>query len=148
MVRTAACRDDWRRVGGSGDARGRFNGKFCVRIRRWIWRLSWSRYWIWLRIGDTSGSQVVSCGQEGLIAGLVVSGFGLASVYIAPLATYLIGAYGINMTVIGLGIGFLVVVCGLAQLLVAPPQGYIPEGTAKPVAGQSQLTRTSVQVKC
>ena len=67
--------------------------------------------------------------KTGLIAGLVVSGFGLASVYIAPLATKLIGLYGINATVIGLGVGFLVVVCGLAQLLAAPPKGYVPQET-------------------
>ena len=65
--------------------------------------------------------------KTGLIAGLVVSGFGLASVYIAPLATKLIGLYGIDNTVIALGIGFLVVVCGLAQFLTPPPKGYVPQ---------------------
>jgi OFA family oxalate/formate antiporter-like MFS transporter len=70
--------------------------------------------------------------KTGLIAGLVVSGFGLASVYIAPLATALIKSYGINVTVISLGIGFLVIVCGLAQLLKTPPAGYVPAGTPKP----------------
>jgi MFS family permease len=75
--------------------------------------------------------------KTGLIAGLVVSGFGLASVYIAPLATFLIESYGINVTVISLGVGFLVIVCGLAQLLAPPPKGYVPEGTPKPGAGGS-----------
>jgi OFA family oxalate/formate antiporter-like MFS transporter len=70
--------------------------------------------------------------KTGLIAGLVVSGFGLASVYIAPLATSLIKTYGIDITVISLGIGFLVIVCGLAQLLSPPPKGYVAEGTPKP----------------
>jgi OFA family oxalate/formate antiporter-like MFS transporter len=69
--------------------------------------------------------------KTGLIAGLVVSGFGLASVYIAPLATFLIKTYGIDVTVISLGVGFLIVVCGLAQLLTPPPKGYVPEGTPK-----------------
>lgn len=73
--------------------------------------------------------------KTGLIAGLVVSGFGLASVYIAPLATWLIKNYGINFTVIALGIAFLVVVCGLAQLLTPPPPGYRPGGSAKLAAG-------------
>jgi OFA family oxalate/formate antiporter-like MFS transporter len=73
--------------------------------------------------------------KTGLIAGLVVSGFGLASVYIAPLETYLIKTYGIDVSVMILGVGFLVVVCGLAQLLVVPPKGYVPAGTPKPVAG-------------
>lgn len=58
--------------------------------------------------------------KTGLIAGLVVSGFGLASVYAAPLATWMIGSFGIPTTVIALGIAFLVVVVALAQLLRAP----------------------------
>jgi len=67
--------------------------------------------------------------RTGLIAGLVVSGFGLASVYVAPLATWLIGTVGLSSTVMILGVGFLVVVCGLAQWLRPPPDGYVPEGT-------------------
>ncbi|MGA1235739.1 MAG: MFS transporter, partial [Limisphaerales bacterium] len=55
--------------------------------------------------------------NTGLIAGLVVSGFGLASVYAAPLAKYLTSAYGLPTMVLSFGIGFLIVVVGLAQLL-------------------------------
>jgi len=66
--------------------------------------------------------------KTGLIAGLVVSGFGLASVYISPLATWLIGTYGIATTVLAFGVGFLVVVTGLAQLLKPPPPGYLAVG--------------------
>ena len=58
--------------------------------------------------------------KTGLIAGIVVSGFGLASVYVAPLATWLIGAAGLTNTVLILGIGFFVVVVGLAQFLRVP----------------------------
>lgn len=65
--------------------------------------------------------------KTGLIAGLVVSGFGLASVYIAPLSNYLIGAYGLSTSMMIFGGAFMVVVCGLAQFLVNPPQGYSPE---------------------
>jgi len=72
--------------------------------------------------------------RTGLIAGLVVSGFGLASVYAAPLCRVLIGNYGVATTMLSLGIGFLLVVVGLAQLLQAPPSGYVPEGSA-PAAG-------------
>jgi MFS transporter, OFA family, oxalate/formate antiporter len=74
--------------------------------------------------------------KTGLIAGLVVSGFGLASVYSAPLATYLTYAFGLPTMVMIFGIGFLIVVVGLAQLLAPPPKGYIPPGTpaAKPGA--------------
>jgi nitrate/nitrite transporter NarK len=75
--------------------------------------------------------------KTGLIAGLVVSGFGLASVYIAPLAATLIKAVGLSNAVLIFGIGFLVIVVALAQLLKAPPAGYVPAGTAapKPSAG-------------
>ncbi|HOD82403.1 MAG: putative MFS-type transporter YhjX [Planctomycetes bacterium ADurb.Bin126] len=69
--------------------------------------------------------------KTGLIAGLVVSGFGLASVYIAPLAKWLIGSYGVPVTVLAFGIGFLVVVVGLAQLLKPPPKGFVPQDPAK-----------------
>ena len=58
--------------------------------------------------------------KTGLIAGIVVSGFGLASVYAAPLAKWLIASYGIGKMMLILGIGFFIVVVSLAQLLKAP----------------------------
>lgn len=66
--------------------------------------------------------------KTGLIAGLVVSGFGLASVYAAPLSEWLIYRFGLATAVLLLGLLFLIVVCSLAQLLVAPPKGYVPAG--------------------
>lgn len=68
--------------------------------------------------------------KTGLIAGLVVSGFGLASVYIAPLSSYLIHTVGLSAAMMIFGGAFIVVVCGLSQFLVNPPAGYSPE--AKP----------------
>jgi MFS family permease len=64
--------------------------------------------------------------QTGLIAGLVVAGFGLASVYIAPTAQALLGAYGVSMTMIIFGVAFFFIVVSLAQLLRNPPAGYVP----------------------
>jgi len=58
--------------------------------------------------------------KTGLIAGIVVSGFGLASVYAAPLAKWLTAQLGLPIMMRILGIAFLVVVVGLAQLLRAP----------------------------
>ena len=58
--------------------------------------------------------------KTGLIAGIVVSGFGLASVYAAPLAQWLLENYGIAVMLQVLGVGFLIVVVALAQLLKAP----------------------------
>ncbi len=72
--------------------------------------------------------------KTGLIAGLVVSGFGLASVYIAPLAKSLIAVYGVPTTMLVLGIGFLLVVVGLAQLLKPPPKGYVPQDVTQAAA--------------
>ncbi|MGV8059264.1 MAG: OFA family MFS transporter [Smithellaceae bacterium] len=87
--------------------------------------------------------------KTGLIAGLVVAGFGLASVYIAPLATYLLKAFstttvatltdgsaqevvnmGISQTMLVFGISFLIIVVGLAQFMKNPPAGYVPAGGA------------------
>ena len=70
--------------------------------------------------------------KTGLIAGIVVAGFGIAPVYIAPLASYLIGVFGIQKSMVFLGIGFTIVVCGLSFLLANPPQGYVPAEPADP----------------
>lgn len=77
--------------------------------------------------------------RKGFITGLVVAGFGLASVYIAPLTQWLLGTYGIASTFRLLGIGFLLAITALAQLLVNPPAGHVPvaraTGTATTAAG-------------
>lgn len=67
--------------------------------------------------------------KTGLVAGIVVAGFGLASVYVAPLANALISANGVQSTFLTLGLAFLVVVVLLAQLLNLPPNGYVPVAT-------------------
>lgn len=66
--------------------------------------------------------------KTGLVAGIVVSGFGLAPVYIAPLATYLLGTVGLQQTMLVLGVAFVLVVCSLSLLLRNPPAGYRPGG--------------------
>ncbi len=62
--------------------------------------------------------------KTGLIAGLVVAGFGLAPVYLAPTSNYLLEHFKVNTSMLVLGIAFVVIVCGLAQLLKNPPAGY------------------------
>lgn len=64
--------------------------------------------------------------RRGLVTGLVVSGFGIASVYIAPLTQTLLGAYGIPRTFRTLGTAFLISTVVLAQFLKNPPAGYLP----------------------
>jgi len=79
--------------------------------------------------------------KTGMIAGIVVSGFGLALAYAAPLCSWMIAQFGLSVTVRYLGIAFLVIVCGLAQILKPPPQGYVPAGSkpsTTPVAGDKK----------
>jgi MFS family permease len=66
--------------------------------------------------------------RTGLVAGIVVAGFGLASVIWAPLATLLIGRVGIAKTMMILGGVFALAVVVLSQLLRNPPAGYRPPG--------------------
>lgn len=68
--------------------------------------------------------------KTGLIAGIVVSGFGLASVYIAPLAKYLLGSYGLQQSMLFFGIAFAVVVIGFGMLVSNPPAGYVADPDA------------------
>lgn len=63
--------------------------------------------------------------KTGLIAGLVVAGFGLAPVYLAPVSQYLLGHYHLKSSMLILGVAFGVIVCGLAQLLRNPPAGFV-----------------------
>jgi MFS transporter, OFA family, oxalate/formate antiporter len=64
--------------------------------------------------------------RTGMIAGLVVSGFGLAAVYASPLTKWLIKDFGLQTTMMILGVVFLFIVVSLSQFLTAPPKGYIP----------------------
>ena len=64
--------------------------------------------------------------RMGLIAGLVVSGFGLASAYISPLASAMLSGLGVSKAMLVFGIAFFVVVVVLSQLLVDPPAGFNP----------------------
>jgi len=63
--------------------------------------------------------------KTGLIAGLVVAGFGLAPVYLAPTSDYLLRNYGVLKSMLIFGVAFAVIVCGLAQLLKNPPRDYV-----------------------
>jgi len=77
--------------------------------------------------------------KTGMIAGIVVAGFGLASVYIAPLSNFLIARFGLSRSMLIFGVAFLGVVCFLARFLVNPPAGFKPEG-AQPPAGKTTTT--------
>jgi len=63
--------------------------------------------------------------KTGLIAGLVVAGFGLAPVYLAPTSDFLLHNYGLLKSMLIFGVTFTFIVCCLAQFLVNPPAGYV-----------------------
>jgi len=69
--------------------------------------------------------------RKGLITGIVVAGFGLASVYIAPLTTWLLATQEISGTFRLLGFAFLAATVLLAQFLVNPPAGFTPLETVR-----------------
>ena len=73
-------------------------------------------------------------GRKGLITGIVVSGVGLAAVYIAPLTQYLLKATSISTTFLILGVGTLVLVSLLSQFLANPPASYTPAASVAPGA--------------
>jgi len=66
--------------------------------------------------------------KKGMVTGLVVAGFGLASVYIAPLTKTLISSFGVSQAFLMEGIAFLIVTSLLAQLIKNPPPSYVPKG--------------------
>lgn len=76
--------------------------------------------------------------KTGLIAGLVVAGFGLASVYIAPLSEYLLNQHGVLPAMLFYSLFFVVVVCGLSLFLTNPPAGYTPVSSKAQASGASK----------
>jgi MFS transporter, OFA family, oxalate/formate antiporter len=70
--------------------------------------------------------------KKGLITGIVVSGVGLAAVYMSPLTAYLLKTISIQQTFLSLGIGAVVLVALLAQLLSNPPAGYVAAPAPSP----------------
>ncbi|POQ99642.1 MFS transporter [Alkalispirochaeta sphaeroplastigenens] len=68
--------------------------------------------------------------RSGLIAGIVVSGFGLAPLYIAPLANFLLGQLSLSRVLALFGGAFLLIVSVLSLFLKNPPAGFSPEAEA------------------
>ncbi len=62
--------------------------------------------------------------KRGLISGIVVSGFGLAGIYIAPLTTFLIGNFGLETTFFILGICFCIAIFLFNLIIDNPPVEY------------------------
>ena len=111
-----------------------------------VWISQTTNYWAWVvGFGVMAGTGIgfgysaatppalkwFSPAKTGLIAGVVVSGFGLASVYIAPLAKYLLATVGLQQAMMYFGIAFAVVVSGLGMLISNPPEGFVADPNAK-----------------
>jgi MFS family permease len=71
--------------------------------------------------------------KKGMITGFVVAGFGLSTLYMAPLANYLLNTIGLANAFKLLGVLFLCIVTILAQLLIAPQTA--SESEAVPAQG-------------
>lgn len=67
---------------------------------------------------------------KGVVTGLVVAGFGVAAVYVAPATSLLIDSFGIFPTFRILGIFVLVVGLPLSMLITNPPAGYVAQPPA------------------
>lgn len=65
--------------------------------------------------------------KKGLAVGLTIIGFGLSPLIMAPLDNYLIGLYGVRLTLRILGMAFAVLILGIAIALKLPPQDWHPQ---------------------
>ena len=84
--------------------------------------------------------------RKGLITGIVVSGVGMAAVYIAPLTQYLLNVTTIPNTFLILGLGTTVLVSLLSQALANPPAGCstAPIGAAETAVAGAPAARPSL----
>jgi OFA family oxalate/formate antiporter-like MFS transporter len=83
--------------------------------------------------------------KRGLIAGLVVGGYGGAALYVSPLGAYLIQSGGISYSFFFLGILFAAVTIVAGQLLAWPEAGYVPPAApVKPGAAPAAAGLTKV----
>lgn len=73
--------------------------------------------------------------KTGLVAGLVVGGFGLAPVYLSPLSKYLLSTHGLRGAMFIYSVAFALAVCTLAQLLANPPPTPTGAGRATTAPG-------------
>ncbi len=64
--------------------------------------------------------------KKGMVSGLIVGGFGLGAVYVAPLTKALVNSFDIQTAFVILGTGIIIVSVGLGMTVVNPPEGYKP----------------------
>lgn len=69
--------------------------------------------------------------KKGMVTGLSVAGIGVSAIVYSPICNALLESYGIAKTFIILGVGALVIMISLSQILRNPPAGYVPAGGGK-----------------
>ncbi len=80
--------------------------------------------------------------QRGLVAGLVVSGYGGAALYISPLARLLINTTGLTGSFVILGLWFGIVTIIAGSLLAWPEPGYVPPAAPGVATGAAAAATT------
>ncbi|MCD6486764.1 MAG: OFA family MFS transporter [Syntrophobacterales bacterium] len=95
-------------------------------------------------IGITYGIPIATCikwfpDKRGMISGLAVAGFGLGSVFYAPVAALLVENYGPFTTFFWQAVYTIVGVSIGGKLMKEPPSGYIPEGWKGPETNTGNL---------
>jgi MFS transporter, OFA family, oxalate/formate antiporter len=83
--------------------------------------------------------------KRGLIAGLVVGGYGGAALYVSPLGAWLLASGGITYSFVTLGILFAIVVIIAGSMLAKAPPGYVaPAAVVKAGAAPAKAAGTLV----
>lgn len=87
--------------------------------------------------------------RQGLIVGIVVGGVGLASVYVAPLTTFLLNRPGLDVAAVFriLGTGFGAAIVIFSQFLKNPPGGFTPGAAGGAAISKPVRNRAPVNPK-
>lgn len=64
--------------------------------------------------------------RKGMVSGITVAGFGIAAVFLAPLASVLISKFGISNTFLIFGCGILAIALPLTLIVGNPEKEYVP----------------------
>jgi OFA family oxalate/formate antiporter-like MFS transporter len=84
--------------------------------------------------------------KKGLIAGIVVAGIGLSSVYMSFLTNYLLKLHGTENTFLILGVIAIVALTGFSLIIRNPPAGYVPTAKVGRVAVAHAADMTWMQM--
>ncbi|MEI7483969.1 MAG: OFA family MFS transporter [Ignavibacteriota bacterium] len=77
--------------------------------------------------------------KTGLITGLVVAGFGMSSVYMAPLFTFLIKDFGLSHALTVYSIAFAIVIGICSFLLLNPPKEEVGKAIVNPASAKDDI---------